>query len=81
MKRKVIILFSCDAWHTYSSMSILGLFTSKGKAIAYAKRDAKASEEGAIDDDDIYNLNHINQTQNRGSNYHMEEREVNPSNS
>jgi hypothetical protein len=59
-------------------MAILGLFTSKGKAIAFAKRHAKASTEGKLLSDDVYNMQHINQTQNRSANYHMEEEAVNP---
>jgi len=58
-------------------MGQLGAYTSKGKAIAAAKRHSKDSVDGKLTSDDIDDLNRIEQTQQRDENYLIQELEIN----
>jgi len=61
-KKSIFILNTCDTWHNWASMGQLGAYTSKGKAIAAAKRHSKDSVDGKLTSDDIDDLNRIEQT-------------------
>ncbi len=75
--KKAIVLFTCDAWHSVGSMTIIGIFTSRSAAISFAKNHAQKNEEGEIDDDDMHLLKYRHQTQGRNINYQIEEHELN----
>jgi hypothetical protein len=76
--KKVIILYTCDDWHRHSSKIPLGVFTEKFKAVNFAKLHASKSEEGKLDEHNVFLLTTIDQTQNRSENYIIEECELNP---
>ena len=60
--KKVIIVYKTDAWHSYASRDIIGIATDKVIAIDICKQQAK-KESTSIDQQEVWNLNHINQTQ------------------
>ena len=73
--KKVILLYSCDAWHSWDSHRLMGVFTSRRKLRGYLrvlKRKKKLTEE------DLFNLKNLLQTQGKKRNYRIEENEVNP---
>lgn len=78
----VFILFECDAWHSHESKSRLGIFTDHAKAVIYADRHSKVTEEGELSKHDVLLLGlkncGINQTQGRSQNYIIEKEIINP---
>lgn len=75
--KKIYLLFSCDAWHTYTSKGLLGVFENRHFLITALEKHLKQNKLDEIDQDDKYNLSHINQTQNRADNYTIESQELN----
>lgn len=75
--KKALVLFTCNAWHSTNSMTMIGIFSSVNAAISFACNHAEKSEEGEIDDDDMHLLNHCHQTQGRSINYQIEEYDLN----
>ena len=80
--KTVIIIYTCDANHYNDSKRVWTVASNKEMAIQLIKRHAKTMNESDPDnellsDDDLYNLEHIEQTQNRSVNYIIEEFEVN----
>ena len=69
---KVLLLSSCDAWHSYSSFRTTGIFSDMKKLIAYLKKKDKLSKQ------DINQLSTIRQTQGKQVNYFIEELIINP---
>jgi hypothetical protein len=72
MPNSLITLFETDANHSNLSKTFVGVFTSKKHCIDKLRKHCKAIDD-IIDKDDEYNLEHINQTQNRSTNYIIEE--------
>lgn len=70
------ILYQADAWLSYSSRDLIGVCTTKEKALILARRQAKRSGE-KLTEDDIANLSNIMQTQGRDINYSIEKVSVN----
>jgi len=60
----IYLVYSTDAWHSYSSQDLIAACDSKDQAINMIGMYAKAKGE-AIDSDDLYNLSNLNQTQGR----------------
>jgi hypothetical protein len=58
----VFILFKTDAWHSFASRDLIGIFESKELLIDAIKEKAK-KEGQKLSQDDIFNLNNISQTQ------------------
>lgn len=59
----VYIVYKTDPWHSYASRDMLGLGTTKSNALKIVRQQVK--KDGAkLSKDDLYNLDHINQTQN-----------------
>ena len=56
------LIYKTDAWHSYSSRDIIGLASSKEIAITICKQQAEKEHE-TIDEDQLFNLNHLLQTQ------------------
>jgi hypothetical protein len=70
--KKVFILSSCDAWHSYSSFRTIGAFSDLETLVRYLKKYDKVSEY------DIEQICSIGQTQGRKMNYIVETLDVNP---
>jgi hypothetical protein len=60
---KVYLLYKTDIWHTSDSKELIGVATSPAAVIEMCKEFAKKEGE-IISEDDLYNLEHIKQTQN-----------------
>lgn len=78
MKESVFILYTCDVWHSSDSYRLLGVYTSQSKAIAAAKICSYSDGEGYLSKDDVQLLKDISQTQNRSTNYVINEEMLNP---
>ena len=61
--KTVFVIYKTDAHHSFDSRDLIWIATRKEKAIKICKIKAKTEGE-KINADDIYNLEHINQTQN-----------------
>jgi len=59
----VYIVYKTDAWHSYDSRDMLGVATTKSNALKIVRQQVKKQGE-KLSKDDLYNLDHINQTQN-----------------
>lgn len=70
----VFITYRTDDWHSIASREMIGIYSTKRKAIQAIKKDAKMQDE-ELEDDDIYMLNNYNQTQSRnaGNEYEIEQ--------
>lgn len=63
MNTEIILVYTTDNHHTQNSKQLLAVCTSKFSAINLIQDIAKEEDE-TISQDDLYNLEHINQTQN-----------------
>ena len=70
----VFIIYRTDVWHSIASREMIGIYSTKRKAIQAIKKDAEMQDE-ELEDDDIYMLNNYNQTQSRnvGNEYEIEQ--------
>lgn len=68
MSRQITLVFQTDEWHSHSSKVLIAACTSKKRAISTIKKFVKEEYKGKLDEDDVYNLNHINQTQSSSDN-------------
>ena len=68
----VLLLSSCDAWHSYQSFRTIGVFSTIKTLVRYLKKYDKLSRQ------DIEQLSSIGQTQGRQVNYFVEELEFKP---
>ena len=59
----VYLVYKTDNWHSFASREILGVCTTKSNALKIVKQQVKKDGE-KLSKDDLYNLEHINQTQN-----------------
>jgi len=57
------LIFETDNWHTHSSKNLIAVCSTFNTAISLLKKDCKA-KGNPLSEDDIYNLQHIKQTQN-----------------
>ncbi len=76
--KTIFTLLTCNAWHNFAGMDVIGAFTTKEKAVQFAIIHAHNSEDGKIDSDDIVLLKTISQTQNRSENYQINQHYMNP---
>lgn len=70
----VFAVYQADAWLSYASRDLLGIYSTRRKAMKRIKNKTK------LTDDDLWNLDNYNQTQCRESendNYIIEEIKVN----
>ncbi|GAB6013321.1 hypothetical protein [Viscerimonas tarda] len=72
---KVHLLYSCNAWHSWDSFRLQGVFTGKEPLDAYLS-DMKKEE--LLTDENMEQLRLYRQTQDRERNYVIEEQETNP---
>ena len=70
--KTVFLLSSCDAFHSYSSLCTIGVFSTLKMLFGYLKRYDKLTEQ------DIIQIISIGQTQGREVNYNVERLIVNP---
>lgn len=56
------LVYQTDSHHSYASRDLIAICTSKKTAISLIKKHADKQNE-KISEDDLYNLQHINQTQ------------------
>ena len=68
----VFILSSCDAWHSYSSIRTIGVFSNIHALVEYLKEYDKLTEW------DMEQICSIGQTQGRSVNYIAEFHYINP---
>ena len=70
----VFITYRTDDWHSIASREMIGIYSTKRKAMQAIKKDAKMQDE-ELEDDDICMLNNYNQTQSRnaGNEYEIEQ--------
>jgi len=59
---KKYIVYTCDNWHTNGSKDVIGLCSNIRHSIRIIKQKAK-KDGHKISNDDLYNLQHIKQTQ------------------
>lgn len=57
------LVYKTDCHHSYASQDIIGVCTTKQKCISICKKQARKEGE-IIDEDQLFNLNNISQTQN-----------------
>jgi len=74
-KRKIRLLYSCDAWLSYASMELLAVFTTAKQLQKYLKGMKRAK---LLDDYDFSALLNEKQTQCKETNYIIEEHNPNP---
>jgi hypothetical protein len=70
--KKVFLLYSCDAWHSYSSFRTVGVFSTLKILVRFLKKYDRLTEQ------DIVQIISIGQTQCRKINYCVDTLEVNP---
>jgi len=70
--KTVLLLSSCDAWHSYQSFRIVGVFSTMQTLVQYLKKYDSLSRQ------DMEQLSTIRQTQGSQINYFVEEMEINP---
>ncbi len=75
--KTIRILYTCNIWHERSSYSIVGVFTTTKRAIAYAKEHAKITGS-QLKFADIHDLQILNQTHGRDENYLIDKFPLNP---
>lgn len=65
----IYILYTCDAWHTYTSMSAIGTFSSWEMATEFLRRNKRKFK---LKNEEIEEFEMFHQTQGRDENYHCE---------
>ena len=75
--KTVFCVYKTDSWHSYASRDLIGIATSKEKAISLCHKQAR-KEHTRISSEQVYNLNNINQTQGYSGNgeFDIEENEL-----
>lgn len=68
---EVYVLYTCDAWLTYTSRTMEAICTSTKQALAFAKEIAKEIKEELTEADYQYLETH-NQTQGRSTNFSID---------
>ena len=68
--KTVLVLSSCDAWHSHGSLRKVGIFSTMKALVSYLKKNDKLS------DWDYGQLCSIGQTQCRDMNYCVEKLDV-----
>ncbi len=67
--KSVFVLYTCDNWHSRSSMSCIGVFTSFEILLKELKKNSKKTSGKKLSEDDERNLRMINQTQGHKEDY------------
>lgn len=75
--KNIYILSITDAWHSHSSKETIATYSTKKKAINGASVWA-SNKEKPLNSESVEELENINQTQGRVTNYIIEEFSLNP---
>lgn len=75
--RKTYLVYSTDAWHSYSSREIIGVCTTFANCMKVIRADIRKHGCDKLSEDNKYELEHYKQTQGRETNYLIEEVEKN----
>ncbi|MDR3266215.1 MAG: hypothetical protein LBT24_01410 [Tannerella sp.] len=73
--KEIYLLYSCNAWHSYDSFRLMGVFTNKKALQRYLSGMGKAK---MLTKEDLEQLRRDKQTQGKERNYLIEEQEINP---
>lgn len=73
--KEITILYSCDAWHTWDTRRLRGVFTSRRKLKKYL-RALKRSK--SLSNENLWQLRLYGQTQGLERNYMIETEDINP---
>lgn len=71
----ILLLYTCDCWHSHDSMVLVGTFSSRrvlNKYLNFLKQKVRLTEE------DMEDIERFNQTQGKVINYSVSEEEINP---
>jgi len=71
----ILLLYSCDAWHSWASMRLVAPFSSRRMLNAYLKMMWK---KGEITEEDLEDMESNDQTQGNNTNYYISEEDLNP---
>ena len=74
--QQVFLLYTCDGFLSTNSMRLLGVYSTKEKAILAARKDAKDEEKVPLTKWEREYLERYNQTQGRETNYLIDPQEV-----
>lgn len=66
--RQIVLVYQSDEHHSRASKVLMAACTSKGTAILKIQKFVKDKYSGKLTEDDLYNLEHINQTQSNSEN-------------
>jgi len=58
----IFLIYKTDSWHSYNSRELIGVATTQKQVITLCKNQAKKEGE-KLNEDDLFNLNSIKQTQ------------------
>lgn len=73
MREEVLILYSCDTWHTPQSKILAGVFSCRERLDNHLQA---MHRDHVLSDDDLQMLREQNQTQGHDINYRVEESPV-----
>lgn len=71
----ILLLYTCDAWHSWASMRLVAPFSSRRMLNSYLKILYK---KGELTEEDLKEIERNDQTQGHTTNYHICEEEINP---
>ncbi len=71
----IYILYTCDAWHSHSSMTAIGTFSSLEMAAEFLRRNKRKFK---LKTEEIEEFEMFQQTQGREENYHCERVSLDP---
>lgn len=60
---EIFIVYKTDTWHSYASRDLIGICSSVDNAIDICQQKAKRDNDEKIDDEQVFNLRNIKQTQ------------------
>lgn len=71
----IFLLYTCDAWHSWASMSLVAPFSSRHILNAYLNI---MKRKGKLTNEDLENIERYGQTQGNSTNYYVSEEDLNP---
>ena len=77
MPQTQFLVYKTDEWHTHTSKTLLGLFTSRSRCLTCIRGYIKKEMIARLDDEDVEELTRNNQTSSRENNFMIDPIEVN----
>lgn len=71
--KSVYLVYETDAWHSATSMELIGVCTTWSNCVEIIKSDIKQFNRDKFSDDDKFELEHYGQTQGREVNFIVKE--------